>query len=91
MKVIAVNKNSENIIEAINETVTFIRQGQTGYTGATLNKTFRLLEALAQSLPQGKIAELAPILAVMHDAQQRKDMVYIADILQYEIVKIITV
>ena len=36
-----------------------------------------------------QVEQLAPILRVMLDAQQRRDMIFLADILQYEVTKIL--
>jgi hypothetical protein len=55
----------------------------------SLIHTFNKLAEISESLPKEKIEQLSPILAVVHNAQQRRDMIYIADILQYEIVEII--
>lgn len=83
------SKDKRDIFEVIATTVAFIRTGQEGFTGMSLIHTFNKLSEISEELPKDKIKKLAPILAVIHDAQQRKDMIYIADILQYEIVKII--
>ncbi|WP_339686324.1 hypothetical protein [uncultured Pseudoalteromonas sp.] len=83
------NNDLRSITEIINETVVYIRQGQAGYSAATLNKTFRKLEEIALSLPESQVEQLAPILRVMLDAQQRRDMIFLADILQYEVTKIL--
>lgn len=83
------SKDPRNIFEVIDTTVAYIRTGQEGFTGMSLIQTFNKLADIAESLPKEKFEQLVPILNVMHDAQQRQDMIYIADILQYEIVNII--
>lgn len=78
-----------NIEKLISETCRLIRQGYEAESNSYLSLLTRRLSERAEHLSQEKLAQLTPILKVMLDAQQRKDMAYVADILQYEIVKLI--
>ena len=82
-------KDPRDIFEIIDTTVNYLRKGQEGFSGMSLIHTFDKLNEISESLPKQKVDQLTPILAVIHEAQIRKDMIFIADILQYEIVKII--
>jgi hypothetical protein len=75
-----------NIEKLIIETCRLIRQGYEAESNSYLVLlTRRLLESTEKLTPK-KLSELTPILKIMLDAQQRKDMAYVADILQYEII-----
>lgn len=86
MKIKVCDYNTEKLIT---ETCRLIRQGYEAESNSYLSLlTTRLLKR-AEQLPPEKLAQLTPVLKVMLDAQQRKDMAYVADILQYEMVKLI--
>lgn len=78
-----------NIEKLISETCRLIRQGYEAESNSfLLLLTTRLLQRAEQLSPED-FAQLTPVLKVMLDAQQRKDMAYVADILQYEIANLI--
>ncbi len=78
-----------NLKKLIIETCRLIIKGHEAESNYYLSLlTTRLLDK-TEKLTQEKLSKLTPILKVMVDAQQRRDMAYVADILQYEVLTLI--
>lgn len=64
-------------------------QGRSGEANELLSHVYDELIASSSTLPLTKIERLKPVLEVMYSAQQKCDYVYLADILRYELPKLI--
>jgi len=78
----------------INNTSLLLLQAKEGEANLLLSKVYDELLVLApsfQSLNSGSeiLVKLSQIMEVMHDAQQRRDYVYLVDILKYSLPKLI--
>lgn len=73
----------------INEASLALLQGKEGEANALLSQVFDELLTEAKNLPPAAIVRLTKIMEIMHQAQQRRDYVYLVDILKYEVLSII--
>lgn len=64
-------------------------QCKEGEANILLSKVYDELLALAPSIPADNLALLSQMLEIMHDAQQRRDYVYLVDMLKYSLPKVI--
>lgn len=71
------------------DTHSYIVCGNTGKGNLMLSEVYECLLSLSETLPIDKVKMLSQLLAVMHDAHQRNDMIYLADILRFEVLKLI--
>lgn len=71
----------------INDAVTALLQAKEGQANQLLAKMFDELLNISASLKPETLMELSQIMEIMHDAQQRRDYVYLVDILQYVLPK----
>ena len=71
----------------INDAVVALLQAKEGQANQLLAKMFDELLNISASLKPETLMELSQIMEIMHDAQQRRDYVYLVDILQYELPK----
>jgi hypothetical protein len=80
--------NIRHINVLISETYPLILCGQEGAANKSLAKIYDELLKITPMLSAEKIQTLSQLLQVMLDAQQRRDMIYLADIMKFEIPKI---
>ena len=62
-------------------------QGKEGAGNEYLSQVFDELLQLSVSFTPQTLKCLTPLMEIMHDAQQRRDHIYLVDILQYELPK----
>jgi len=77
------------IFSLIDTSVRYIRQGQQGFSSMSLIRITGEFSRMSNSLSQEKLKELSPLFDIIQDAQQRQDMMYVADILEYEVVRVL--
>lgn len=77
----------KKLLEKINQTSIVFLQAREGQANELLAEVFDELIKLSASLTPETLKILTQLLEIMHDAQQRRDHVYLVDILQYEIPK----
>ncbi|MBA6264350.1 hypothetical protein [Colwellia sp. Bg11-12] len=82
--------NIRHINALISETYRLILCGQEGAANKSLAKIYDELLKITPMLSAEKIQTLSQLLQVMLDAQQRRDMIYLADIMKFEIPKILS-
>ncbi|MEH6383100.1 MAG: hypothetical protein V7780_00745 [Colwellia sp.] len=82
--------NIRHINVLISETYRLILCGQEGAANKSLAKIYDELLKITPMLSAEKIQTLSQLLQVMLDAQQRRDMIYLADIMKFEIPKILS-
>ena len=63
--------------------------GHEGAANKSLTQLFELLMTMSPTLAPQQMQMLAKLLPIMFDAQQRRDMIYLADILKFELVKFV--
>lgn len=74
----------------IDQASTALLQSKEGESNQLLSQVFDELLVLSPSLSPETLVMLAKIMEIMHDAQQRRDHVYLVDILKYELPKHLT-
>lgn len=79
-------KNIEALIE---QACLLILCGNEGAANESLINLFDELLSISNNLPVEKMQALTQILPIVLDAQKRRDMVYLADLLQYEVIRIL--
>lgn len=62
-------------------------QAKEGEANVLLSKVFDELLVLSSLLDSDSLKALSQIMQIMHDAQQRRDHIYLVDILRYELPK----
>lgn len=80
-----VTQTQERLAEAIKH----LRQGCSGFGHYHLISSSVLLSELGKSLPNEKLVLLTKMFEVCHDAIARQDLLFVADILEYELPNII--
>jgi len=80
---------NKNLVELIDQASIALLQAKEGEAHALLSQVFDELLQVSSSLTAQTLTSLAKIMEVMHDAQKRRDHVYLVDILQYELPKYI--
>ena len=65
--------------------------GQTGKAQETLAEVYQQLLTFTELLPADKVRFLATLFTVMHNAQENNDLIYLADILRFEVLALIKV
>lgn len=71
----------------INDAITAILQGREGQANQLLGEVFDELLIVSANFTPETLTLLAQIMEIMHDAQRRRDHVYLVDILKYELPK----
>lgn len=84
-----ISPDTFKLSELIDEAVKDLRRGHRGYANRNFAYVIAYLVNLTEELSKEKVVQLLPILDVMEDAQKRQDMLYVADILQYEIPRVL--
>lgn len=77
------------LLNKIIETCQLMRCGHHGAANEALSQVLGRFDSLISSLNAEQQQWLGQLLPVMLDAQQRGDWIYLADILQYEVTKVI--
>lgn len=77
----------KKLLEKIDQTSIAFLQAREGQANELLTEVFDDLMKLSDFFTPETLKILTQLLAIMHDAQQRRDHVYLVDILQYEIPK----
>ncbi len=62
-------------------------QAKEGEANALLSQVFDELLFISSSFDAQVLVVLSQIMEIMHDAQQRRDYVYLVDIMKYELPK----
>jgi hypothetical protein len=81
--------NSKKLSNLIDEATLLLLQAKEGQANKCLNEVFDELLILSSSFDSNMITNLSKIMPIMYDAQQRRDHVYLVDILKYELPKYI--
>jgi len=69
----------------INDTSLALLQAKEGEGNLLLSQVFDEFLVVTPSIPPQKISKLLQVMSIMHEAQQRRDYVYLVDLLIYEI------
>jgi hypothetical protein len=70
-------------------TANLLRCGHEGAANESLAEVYELLLALPAQLSSQQLEWLKQLFPVMYDAQKRRDWIFLADILQYEVIKVV--
>ena len=81
--------NTGNLSNLIDEATLLLLHAKEGEANKCLDKLFDELLLLSSSLDSNTLTQLSKIIPIMYDAQQRRDHVYLVDILKYELPKYI--
>ncbi|MFT6249713.1 MAG: TFIIF-interacting CTD phosphatase-like protein [Francisellaceae bacterium] len=81
--------NSNKLSNLIDEATLLLLQAKEGEANKCLDKMFDELLILSSSFDSSTVTNLSKIIPIMYDAQQRRDHVYLVDILKYELPKYI--
>lgn len=81
--------NTKSLDDLIQQSYQLILCGQEGAANASLAKVYDGLLQISPPLSADKMQLLSQLLPIMLDAQQRRDMIYLADILHFEVRKIL--
>lgn len=79
--------NTEKLSNLIDEATLLLLHAKEGEANKCLDTVFGELLRLSSSLDSNTVANLSKIIPIMYDAQQRRDHVYLVDILKYELPK----
>ena len=79
----------QKLISVINDASLTLLQAKEGEANQLLAKVFDELLALLPSFTPETLENLSQIMTIMHDAQQRREYIYLVDILKYELPKYI--
>jgi hypothetical protein len=71
----------------INDAIAALLQAREGEANRLLGQVFEEMLDMSASFSPETLAVLAQIMKIMHDAQYRRDHVYLVDILKYELPK----
>jgi len=85
MKINTLQEFEEITIEAYQ----YLVCGYTGKSQVALAEVYRQLLTLNKQLPEEKVQYLSKLLTIMEKAQQAGDMIYLADILRFEVLKLL--
>lgn len=81
--------NTNNLSNLIDEATLLLLHAKEGEANKCLDKVFDELLRLSASFDSHTVTNLSKIMPIMYDAQQRRDHVYLVDILKYELPKYI--
>lgn len=79
----------DNLAQLINNASQVLLQAKEGEANVLLSEVFDELLILTPTAPTEVILTLIQVIKIMHEAQQRRDYVYLVDILRYEIPELI--
>ena len=79
--------NPANLSNLIDEATLLLLHAKEGEANKCLDNVFDELLRLSSSLDSKTVASLSQIIPIMYDAQQRRDHVYLVDLLKYELPK----
>lgn len=79
----------EKLSQCIDQASVALLQAKEGQANELLSHVFDELLLQASSFSPKTLEVLVQLMEIMHDAQQRRDHVYLVDILQYELPKYI--
>jgi hypothetical protein len=77
----------KKLSQKIDKASTALLQSNEGQANELLATVFDELLNISSTLSPETLQTLAKLMEIMHDAQQRRDHVYLVDILKYEIPK----
>ncbi|MBU2869971.1 hypothetical protein [Colwellia sp. E2M01] len=77
----------KKLFDSIDQASTALLQAKEGQGNELLSQVFDELLTLSSTFNQETLHVLVQLIEIMHDAQQRRDYVYLVDILQYELPK----
>lgn len=77
----------EKLSILINEAIVALLQGNEGQANQLLGQVFDELLAVSATFTPETLTLLVQVMEIMHDAQQRRDHIYLVDILKYELPK----
>ena len=75
----------DKIVSLINEASMALLQAKEGQANELLTKLYDELLALAPLLSPEKLVCLTQVMEIIYDAQQRRDYIYLVDILKYNL------
>ena len=81
--------NYDTLSEIIDQASTALLQAKEGEANELLSQVFDGLLQTAPSFTDDRLKNLTQLMEIIYDAQQRRDHVYLIDILQYELPKYI--
>lgn len=81
--------NYKKLSEKIDLASTGFLQAKEGEANELLSQVFDELLKISSNFTADTLKSLTQLMEVMHDAQQRRDHVYLVDILQHELPKYI--
>lgn len=82
-----ISVNTQLLSDLINEAILLLLHSKEGEANQCLNNVFDELLRLSSSFDPDTLSNLSQIMPIMLDAQQRRDHVYLVDILKYELPK----
>ena len=77
----------KNLYNLIDDATLLLLHAKEGEANQCLNKVFDELLTLSSSFDSNTMISLSKIMPILYDAQQRRDHVYLVDILKYELPK----
>ena len=79
--------NLREFEEIVLEAYQYLVCGYTGKSQVALAEVYQQLLTFTEQLPEEKLQYLSKLLTIMENAQQAGDMIYLADILRFEVLK----
>lgn len=83
------NNNAIQAKERLADAIKYLRQGSSGFGHYHMISSSTFLSNLGTELSDEKLMLLTKMFEVCHDAITRQDLLFVADILEYELPKII--
>ncbi len=80
----------KKLLEKIDQTSIAFLQAREGQANELLSEVFDDLMTLSDFFTPETLKILTQLLTIMHDAQLRRDYVYLVDVLRYELPKYIS-
>lgn len=81
--------SKQDLFLNIDKTVKLIRKGHNALASYSLIRITGLLREMSGSLSKEQMILLSKMLTVMSEAFQRNDLLFVADILEYEITAVL--
>lgn len=79
--------DNSKLLLIIDDASLALLQAKEGEANVLLSKVFDELLVLSSLLDSDSLKALSQIMQIMYDAQQRRDHIYLVDILRYELPK----
>jgi len=79
--------NTIKLSGLINDAIAALLQAKEGQANQLLGQVFDEFLVISATFTPENLTLLAQIMEIMHDAQQRRDHVYLVDILKHELPK----